>query len=136
MPVGVMQYNIGISNNPYNIEDSFIYRDDEVGDDNERFVFNYKDYNINTIRHSAVELISGRPYHHSRVCISKDGYELMNIHDDGDCTSLWFEQYSYKNPIHVEDKLVLKAMNIIDHLDENGKATLDICNRGNIVNYE
>ena len=127
-----MQYNIAPSKYDFNAHEQFIAITDDTT--NEVFITWYGGYDLNVIR--CTSTYNGKTYYSSRLMISKGNHELNNIHWDGDETALWFEQVSTKNPIQVEDKLKLKAMAIIDRLDENSSARLYLCNRGNIVEVE
>lgn len=131
---GIMQYNIALSKYEFNINDySYLFRGSSTK--TELFITHYSGYNINIIRFTSTHS-DGKTSYRSKVKISKGYSELVNSYDDGVDISLWFEQQSTRNPIQVENKLMLKAMAIIDRLDENSSARLYLCNRGNIVEID
>jgi len=129
---GIMQYNIAPSKYKFDAQEQFIAETPTTT--NEVFVTWYGDYDLNVIR--CTSTYNGKVSYSSRLKIFKGNYELVNRHWDEDETTLWFEQVSSKNPSQAEDKLKMKAMAIIDRLDENSNARLYLCNRGNIVEVE
>ena len=145
MPTGIQTYNLELHKvEPFDwsgIDDDldidFVrekYKDDEI------ILVNYKDYTLEIHRHEYKH--SDKTYIQSWIEILKgeltlrDTYrfEPDDYHPDGMIlTDLPLMTTTTKDPISAEYKLLDKARAIIDRLDENGQAVLEMCNKGNIL---
>jgi len=145
MPTGIQTYNlelhkvesIGWSDIDDDLDIDFVrekHKDDEI------ILVGYNDYDLEIHRHEYE--YKDKTYYQSWVEILKGELKLRDTHrfepdyyypDGMILTDLPLMTTTTKDPISAEYKLIDKAKAIIDRLDENGQAVLEMCNKGNIL---
>jgi len=154
MPTGIQTYNLEL-----HLPEPFVFDiDDDIEDEYdwhrqgqnhqnlETILVGYKEYDIKVIRNTYISNLNkqqiDKTYVQSWVEIYKGDLKLYDTyrfepdeyHPDGILlTCLPLEVTTTKDPVTAEYKLLDKARAIIDRLDENGQAVLEMCNKGNIL---
>jgi hypothetical protein len=154
MPTGIQTYNLELHRvEPIdwsdidldlddNIEIGESYDDIELHQNEEKYKYTveYNGYNIEVERNehdwkdkhyiqSMIEITRGELTLRDMYRFEPDEYHLDGLITTG----LPLEVMSKVDPISAEEKLIIKAKAIIDRLDENGKAKITMCNKGNIL---
>jgi hypothetical protein len=152
MPTGIQTYNlelhrvepidwsdIDLDNNSNYDDDDFITVA-ETPKEKYKYTVGYNGYNIEVDRNEYDW--NNKHYIQSMIEITRDELTLQDMyrfepdeyHPDGLITTgLPLDVTSKIDPISAEEKLIIKAKAIIDRLDENGKARITMCNKGNIL---
>jgi hypothetical protein len=152
MPTGIQTYNLELhrvepidwSDLDLDDNDDIIDVDDDIephrNEEKYKYTVEHNEYSIEIERNeydwnnkhyiqSMVEITRGE-------LILRDMYrfEPDEYHPDGLITTgLPLEVTSRVDPISAEEKLIIKAKAIIDRLDDDGKARITMCNKGNIL---
>ena len=149
MPTGIQTYNLEL-HKVEPIDWSDIDDDIEIGESNdnigecndETILVGYKDYTLEVHRNTYHSSLNNKTYIQSWIEIIKGELTLKDTyrfepdeyHPDGIIlTELPLMVTTTKDPVSAEYKLIDKARAIIDKLDENGQAVLEMCNKGNIL---
>jgi hypothetical protein len=149
MPTGIQTYNLEL----HKVEPidwlSLLDDDDDIIDDDieprqnkekYKYTVGYNGYNIEVDRNEYDW--NNKHYIQSMIEITRGELTLQDMyrfepdeyHPDGLITTgLPLDVTSKIDPISAEEKLIIKAKAIIDRLDENGKARITMCNKGNIL---
>ena len=153
MPTGIQTYNLELhrvepidwsdidldNNSNYDDDDDFITVA-ETPKEKYKYTVEYNEYNIEVDRNEYDW--NGKHYIQSMIEITRGELTLRDMyrfepdeyHPDGLITTgLPLDVTSKIDPISAEEKLIIKAKAIIDRLDENGKARITMCNKGNIL---
>jgi hypothetical protein len=153
MPTGIQTYNLELhrvepidwsdidldNNSNYDDDDDFITVA-ETPKEKYKYIVGYGGYNIEVDRNEYDW--NGKHYIQSMIEITRGELTLRDMyrfepdeyHPDGLITTgLPLDVTSKIDPISAEEKLIIKAKAIIDRLDENGKARITMCNKGNIL---
>ena len=151
MPTGIQTYNLELHRvEPIDWSDLDLDDDNDYSDSidiephrNEekyKYTVEYNGYNIEVDRNEYDW--NDKHYIQSMIEITRDELTLRDMHrfepdeyhPDGLITiELPLEVTSKIDPISAEEKLIVKAKAIINRLDENGKARITMCNKGNIL---
>jgi hypothetical protein len=150
MPTGIQTYNLELHKvEPIDWLSLLDDDDDDIIDDDieprqnkekYKYTVGYNGYNIEVDRNEYDW--NNKHYIQSMIEITRGELTLQDMyrfepdeyHPDGLITTgLPLDVTSKIDPISAEEKLIIKAKAIIDRLDENGKARITMCNKGNIL---
>jgi hypothetical protein len=153
MPTGIQTYNLELHRvEPIDCSDIDLddYDPDQIelrdnielrqNEEKYKYTVEYNGYNIEVDRNE--HDWNSKHYIQSMIEITRGELTLRDMYrfepDEYDpdgliTTGLPLEVMSKIDPISAEEKLIIKAKAIIDRLDENGKARITMCNKGNIL---